>query len=250
MTDLISFIESNWDLENVKVQVMQKNGEREVYLANSGEDSFVLKIFHSEQAKNSIMRYTDVLAFLTQSEVKYAPKIFKTLNGSYVAYKQDSPAYLMEYIKGNEIVENEDDEYRLGALLAQLHKLESCPIYSDVDTSRCTAAMLTRFGEYSFKAEYDNVVKSLPDFSVLKQSFIHTDVRPKNAIKRNNGEICLIDFDEAGIGSTYIDLGYPLITQFVQFVGRKEGGMVPDINKLEFHYIIKLQKRFMTDILV
>lgn len=236
MTDLISFIESNWNLENVKVQVMQKNEEREVYLVSSCVDSFVLKIFHTEQAKNSINKYTGVLAFLMQSEFKCAPNIFKTLSGDYIAYEQGSPAYLMEYIKGVEVNEIEDDEFKLGALLAQLHKLQGCPVCSDIDTSKNMASMLTRFDKYPFKNEYDNVVKNLPDFSMLKQSFIHTDVRPKNAIKRTNGEICLIDFDEAGIGSIYIDLGYPLITQFVQFVGRKEGGMVPDINKLEYHY--------------
>ncbi len=237
ITDLISFIKSNWGLENIKApEVLQKNKEREVYLAKSGEDSFVLKIFHSEQAKKSIMKYTDVLAFVMQSEFKYAPKIFKSLSGNYIVYKQGSPSYLMEYIKGEEIKENENDEYRLGALLAELHMLQGCPIFSDIDTSKSIAAMLTRFDKYSFKDEYEDIVKRLPDFSMMKQSFIHTDVHPQNAIKRDNGEICLIDFDEAGIGSTYIDLGYPLITQFVQFTGRKENGIVPDINKLEFHY--------------
>jgi len=58
----------------------------------------------------------------------------------------------------------------------------------------------------------------------------------KNALKNKNGEIVFLDFDDAGNGLLFTDLGYPLITQFVQFVGREDGGPVPDPEKLYFKY--------------
>ena len=237
VTDLKSFVESNWGLKNIDAPiVLRKNEEREVYFVRSLEASFVLKLFFSEHAKKSIIQYTGVLAFMTQSEFACAPRIIKALSGDYIVYEADCPAYLVEYIEGEELIENEEDEYKLGSVTAKLHGLQGCPIISSIDTSRCVADMLTRFDEYPFKERYDAIVKNLPDFTRLRQSLIHTDISRTNAIRRSDGEICLIDFDDAGIGSTYIDLGYPLITQFVQYVGRKEGGPVPDINKLEFHF--------------
>jgi hypothetical protein len=40
-------------------------------------------------------------------------------------------------------------------------------------------------------------------------------------MKKYNGQLIFIDLDDAGIGSKYIDLGYPLICQFVRFHNSK-----------------------------
>lgn len=49
----------------------------------------------------------------------------------------------------------------------------------------------------------------------LSQSLIHTDIGPHNAIKRHDGSIVLVDWDDAGVGTTILDLGFPLICHFV-----------------------------------
>jgi len=123
----------------------------------------------------------------------------------------------MEYIEGRQLKDNPHDEYKLGQLSAIMHS------YADYNQSSCLVAserlhnMKNRFAEYPFKKEYDEIVNNLPNFDKYKQSFIHTDIRPHNAILDKNDNVLFIDFDDAGMGSPFIDVGYPLITQFVEF---------------------------------
>ena len=58
-------------------------------------------------------------------------------------------------------------------------------------------------------------MQSLPTFEALPEAFIHTDVAPTNAIERQNGDLTFIDWDDAGVGTRVLDVGFPLIQQFV-----------------------------------
>lgn len=236
-------IEQKWGLTNITIsRILQKTGERIVYLIEAQEGTFVLKVFNSELTKNEIERYTDVLIFFEKIGYCHAPKLIKLLDNSTFTRVEGRFIYMMEFIKGLEIHENQEDEYKLGAALANLHSIKGYTYDSNIDVSKHISKMLSRFKEYPFKNEYDNIVKGLPDFTRLKQSFIHTDICPANALKSSSGEIILIDFDDAGNGSTFIDLGYPLISQFVQFENRKAGQTPPDINKIYFNF--KVAKSF------
>ncbi len=56
----------------------------------------------------------------------------------------------------------------------------------------------------------------LPDFREYDRCFIHTDLGPHNTMIRKDGRLILIDLDDAGMGSRYLDLGYAFIMQFVE----------------------------------
>lgn len=241
--DIEKVIEQKWGLSNITIsKILQKTGERIVYLIESQKGTFVLKVFHSELTQYEIERYTDVLMFLEKIGYCHAPKIIKLLDNSAFTRVEGRFIFMMEFIKGLKVYENQKDEYKLGAALAKLHSIKGYTYDSNIDVSKHINKMLSRFEEYPFKNEYDSIVKNLPDFAKLKQSFIHTDICPDNALKSSSGEIIFIDFDDAGNGSTFIDLGYPLITQFVQFENRKAGQTPPDINKLYFNF--KMAKSF------
>lgn len=236
-------IEQKWGLSNIAIsRILQKTGERIIYLIEAREGTFVLKVFHPELTLNEIERYTDVLLFFESIGYRHAPKIIRSLDNSAFTKIEDRFIYLMEFIKGLEVSETQEDEYKLGRALAELHNIKGYAYGSNIDISKHINKMLTRFNEYPFKNEYDSIVKSLPDFTKLKQSFIHTDICPLNALKSSNGEIIFIDFDDAGNGCIFIDLGYPLITQFIQYENRKAGQTPPDINKIYFNF--KMAKSF------
>ena len=52
---------------------------------------------------------------------------------------------------------------------------------------------------------------------MLDQCFVHTDIGPHNTMLRKDGEVVFIDLDDTGIGSRYLDLGWPFIMQFVDY---------------------------------
>lgn len=236
-------IEQKWGLTNIIIsRILQKTGERMVYLIEAQEGTFVLKVFHPELTINEIERYTDVLLFLEKIGYHNAPKIIRLLDNSAFTKIEGRFVYLMEFIKGMEVSETQEDEYKLGTALAELHNIKGYTYDSNIDIPKHINKMLARFRKYPFKNEYDSIVKSLPDFTKLKQSFIHTDICPLNALKSSSGEIIFIDFDDAGNGCIFIDLGYPLITQFVQYENRKAGQTPPDIKKIYFNF--KMAKSF------
>ena len=48
---------------------------------------------------------------------------------------------------------------------------------------------------------------------MLDQCFVHTDIGPHNTMLKSDGKVMFIDLDDTGIGSRYLDLGWPFIMQ-------------------------------------
>lgn len=237
MRQLEIYIEKHWGLLKVRIiKTLQERGARKVFLIMTLEGNYILKLFHPELSHNEIEKYTKVLVFLEETGVNYAPKLIRATDHTVYGQWENRYLYIMEYIHGTVLTETPENEYSLGKAVALLHKIKGYNSDSCIDTDERMRNMLTRFDEYHFKAEYDAILRALPNFKNLKQGFIHTDICPLNAMKRPNGEIVFIDFDDAGNGSVFIDIGYPLITQFIQFDNRVEGKAPPDIEKITFHY--------------
>lgn len=149
------------------------------------------------------------------NEHAMAPKVYPNAEGTYYIREQQYYFFLMEYIDGRPMEETVSDEYLIGQLTRKLHSL----------TNEGSASPFTQskdryygwFAERSFKKEFDEILDSLPDFASLSQCFVHTDIGPHNTMMRAAGEVCFIDLDDSGIGSRYLDLGWPFIMQFVDF---------------------------------
>jgi Ser/Thr protein kinase RdoA (MazF antagonist) len=123
----------------------------------------------------------------------------------------------LEFIDGEKVCERPEDEFELGVLASRFHAVEGYPLESNLRFKERIRNMMGRFKDKPFYSSYVRYIHNLPDFDSHKQCLIHTDIGPHNAIKRSNGQFYFIDLDDAGIGSKYIDLGYPLICQFVRF---------------------------------
>lgn len=144
-----------------------------------------------------------------------APAVFPTQEGKKYLEEGGHWFYLTEYIAGKNLEENETDEYALGRLAARLHELKEYDHPSGLNSDK--SRFYSWFAEKGFKAEFDQILNELPIFSEQEQCFIHTDLGPHNAMRKDNGEVLLIDLDDAGIGPKYLDLGWPFIMQFVDF---------------------------------
>ena len=235
MSTLEKFIEEKWGLSEVTlIEALQKNGGREVFCLNASEDMLVVKLYHPALTEAEIQSHTDALLFLNESRFRHAPSLVKMVDGGLYTRHNGRFLYVMKYVQGRKLTENSLDEYSLGVTLARLHRIQNYWQSANLDTQVEKKKMLSRFGDYGFKEDYDRVVQRLPDFEKARQCFIHTDICPSNALRSMDGEIVLLDFDDAGHGSPYLDVGYPLITQFVKYRNRVAGQNPPNPDDLYF----------------
>lgn len=145
-----------------------------------------------------------------------APRIYP-VNGSgqkYYLKKSGYWFYLTEFIEGRPMQDTPEDELMLGKLARTLHSLEgySCPSALNESKQR----FYGWFDEKPFKAAFDELLDGLPDFSRYDRCLIHTDLGPHNAMISTEGKAVLIDLDDSGTGSRYLDLGWAFIMQFVE----------------------------------
>lgn len=118
-------------------------------------------------------------------------------------------------------------------IISKLHSIENYEFISPLTQSK--KRYYEWFAERAFKKEFDEILDSLPEFESLSQSFVHTDIGPHNTMMKKNGDIVFIDLDDSGMGSRYLDLGWPFIMQFVDFNHETE----------EMTYRFELAKAFL-----
>lgn len=217
MSQLIKQIKDIWGFKELNIiSKITANGHRTVDVIETEKGKYVLKAFPSALSESSIKKYTEALNYISRKEIKLSPVIIQNKEKSLYTRLDNRYVYIMEYIEGRPLKGLPEDEYKLGQASAILHSFNDYNQPSCLVIKERISNMKERFSEYPFKKEYDEIVIKLPDFDKYKQAFIHTDIGPHNAVMRKDGSVIFVDFDDAGMGSPFIDIGYPLITQFVQ----------------------------------
>ena len=214
--DNILKILSNWGITNATT--VQQLGDAElriVYKILTEIGTVVLKGQSTESGEEFVSGNVSAHEFLGNLH-HMAPELYHLPDGGLYLKDDDSYYYLMEFVEGRQAQETADDERLLGMACARLHQLSDYQNQSTFNAHDIIRKARYWFSEYTWKNEFDKIVASIPDFSQYRQCFIHTDIGPHNAIIQK-GEVVFIDLDHSGLGSPYIDLGWPFIMQFVNY---------------------------------
>lgn len=211
----------HWELHNPCVEE-RLNGKppRLVYKIKTNSGLFVLKGYPYETPEATIWSNVQAHLFLG-NEKGLAPRIYPLKNGRLYLCDQGYWFYLMEFIEGRQMEETPEDEYRLGLAAKKLHALQSYSVKSPDSQSK--KRFYEWFRDRPFVREFDAILDSIPNFEKHDQCFIHSDMGPHNAMLSHDGRVVFIDLDDSGIGSRYLDLGWPFIMQFVDFNHETEG---------------------------
>ena len=213
----MDFVPEYWPLQKpVTIEQINEDSIRRLFRITTGTQQYVLKGFPGETAETTIKSNASAHLFLG-NENGMAPAIYPTRTGEYYVRQQGYWFYLMEFIEGRQMEETVDDEYKIGCLARKLHDLNVGSYGFRSPLTQSKDRYYEWFREKPFVKEFDAVLDALPDFEALDQCFVHTDIGPHNAILREDGKVVFIDLDDAGIGSRYLDLGWPFIMQFVDF---------------------------------
>ena len=206
---------NHWDLDSPE-PCDQFHGETErlIFRIRTRRQDYLLKGLPCSVPEATVQSNVQAHLFLG-NEHAMAPKLFPTKTGTYSVCDQGYWFYLMEFIDGRMMEETPEDEFRLGQAAKTLHSLQGYGTNSPDSQSK--ERFYTWFRTHSFADEFDAILDTIPDFEQLDQCFVHTDIGPHNAMLRQDGTVLFIDLDDSGIGSRYLDLGWPFIMQFVDF---------------------------------
>jgi Ser/Thr protein kinase RdoA (MazF antagonist) len=204
-----------WELDSPEIgEQFNKESPRLIFRIRTGTQDYLLKGLPCSIPETTVMSNVQAHRFLGNKN-GMAPKIYPTKTGEFYVRHAEYWFYLMEFIGGRKMEETPEDAFLLGAAAKKLHALQGYSLKSP-DSQR-KERFYAWFRDRSFVREFDAILDALPDFETLDQCFVHTDLGPYNAMIRQDGEVIFIDLDDTGIGSRYLDLGWPFIMQFVDF---------------------------------
>lgn len=215
--ELENIILKNWEFK--KIEILNRynvHGGRIVCKLSTENAEFIVKGIPIETKEEIVIANTKAHEYLGNTK-KFAPRLIYLSDGRAYLKEESYYYYMMEFVQGIHLQEMEEDEFLLGQAAAKLHELKGYNGYCSFNTEYQKKIYQGWFSERSFKAEYDAIIDGLPNFNEHKQCFIHTDIGPHNAMLNNEGKVIFIDLDDSGIGSKYIDLGWPFIMQFVNY---------------------------------
>ena len=205
----------HWELRDPCIEKqLHEDSPRLILIIRTDSGRFVLKGFPRTMPETTIRGNVQAHLFLG-NEKGLAPRIYPMKEGGYYLRDREYWFYLMEFIEGRQMEETPEDEYRLGRAARELHALQGYSQGSPEDQSK--KRFYEWFRDRPFVKEYDAILDCLPDFKKLDQCFIHSDLGPHNAMLSQDGRVVFIDLDDSGMGSRYLDLGWPFIMQFVDF---------------------------------
>lgn len=215
MRSMIETVLKNWELDAPETgEQFNAGSPRLIFRIRTRSRDYLLKGLPHSIPEETVKSNVQAHLFLGNRN-GLAPKLYPTAAGDFYVSEQGYRFYLMEFIDGRMMEETPEDAYKIGQAAKKLHALEGYDITSPELQSK--ERFYTWFREHSFAKTFDAILDSLPDFETLDQCFVHTDIGPHNMMLCSDGKAVFIDLDDSGIGSRYLDLGWPFIMQFVDF---------------------------------
>jgi Ser/Thr protein kinase RdoA (MazF antagonist) len=214
--ELINEVLKNWGIQDSEILYQYDSGRRIVYKIGTESGELILKGISTDTQEKIIIGNTKAHEYLGNQK-GLAPKLIYLSDGNAYLKEERYYFYLMEFVLGRQLEETVEDEFLLGQAAAKLHQLNDFDNLCSFNSECQKKIFRDWFSERSFKKEYNAILDGLPNFDDYEQCFIHTDIGPHNARLNEKGEVIFIDLDDAGLGSKYIDLGWPFIMQFVDY---------------------------------
>lgn len=212
---LSTFIQDNWFLDNINLHLLQNKGGRYVYKIDCNQGDYVLKMSNSAKSYEEMIRDLYIFDGGREQGFTNIPKLLKGKDSSMVISYEDRFGFIMEYIDGGNPDDTKEDWEKIAQLTAQLHKVKHCKYNTNLTVDAEKKWIQEQSQKLSFGQEYKHLFDDLADFLAFPQTFIHTDIGLHNCAKNKEGEIFFLDWDGAGMGARILDIGFPLISQFV-----------------------------------
>lgn len=211
-----TFFEKNWHLTNVKLKPITKPGMvGQVGIVIAKEGKYTYKTSGYWKTSKNLDRDLKAYEFLNKKSFPYISQILKTRKEKRFTSYNGKLVYLIKHIEGKHPGFTPKTYSELGKIVAKLHAVKDFPFESDYKPAKVIPQLIENAKKYPFKDEYISILQSIPKFTHLPITAIHTEITPGNVIQTPEGKIMVIDWDEVGSGPRVLDLGVSLINHFV-----------------------------------
>lgn len=203
-----------WPLTGVVVAgAVSSYPTRQVLRIRADQGDFVVKIDNAPRPAPALEERLSVLDHLAGRRFRHAPGLLRTAAGEAAHWSSARSITVLELVPHP--VETTGWRH-LGAAAARLNRIPGWPVPFAVPVDRALGEIAGRAAGTAFERGVRSLlgrVERLVDGG--RSGLIHGEINLANAGRRSNGEIVLLDWDEAGTGSLALEYGYPLITSFV-----------------------------------
>ncbi len=211
------FITNHWPLSKVSLgETFQSYSSRNVVRVHANEGEFVAKIDHQPPSFETAVQTYAIYDFLIARHFPHIPSIVKATDGNPLVYTHHQSVAVIEFIDGGHPEPTPSTWQELGQIAAKLNSIPDFPFSYGVPTQGVIAELTEEAGHHPVSAQFLSFVDLLlPLLDYPRQGLVHSEINLSNAMRRQNGELVLIDWDEVGTGATVLEAGYPLITVFL-----------------------------------
>lgn len=211
------FVTAHWPLSHVSLgETFQSYPSRKVVRLHAQEGEFVAKIDLEPPAFEAASKTYAIYDFLASRHFPHIPSLVKATSGSPLVYDDQLSVAVMEFIDGGLPQPTPATWQSLGQVAAKLNTITDYPFPYRVATEGVLEELAEEAEHHPAKAQFLAFVDLLrPLLDDASQGLIHGEINRSNSMRRQNGELVLIDWDEAGTGETVLEAGYPLLTVFL-----------------------------------
>jgi Ser/Thr protein kinase RdoA (MazF antagonist) len=239
-------IEQNYPLHCRRSERLQAKAERIVLKLDTSVGEVVAKINTDPAQFPRIERDLRFLNYVTAFGLN-CPTLIQTSMAQDWLKTDDVMLYLLHFIPGQPPTPSAHFFRRAGELLGLLHQLPvtdqadltNFSLVSELPYIRDCMAQIEDWPDDRLQDQLHNTLARLETIRPGRQSLIHTDFFKGNLVMRPDGELYLVDLDDAGVGDPLLDLGFFIGNDVV----RESAGIVSctpaDLEQVLMAYIEK-----------
>ncbi|MCI5207886.1 MAG: hypothetical protein D3910_03655 [Candidatus Electrothrix sp. ATG2] len=221
-------IEAHYDLTVTSVDPLP--GSTRAWRVQADQGVFILRLFDSKTASVHTEE-VNVLRFLESSTFP-APRVLPPRNGASLIFLGGRCGYVTSFIPGDTPLSTQESAHDLGRVVGRLHALDAGaqdlqPTQSSISAERELFRQLDADPSVQAWAGYDVIRpplkmawESISDLNSTPKTLVHTDITYKNTVRTPDGDMILIDWDDAGLGYAVLDIGYFLVNHTVSMEGQ------------------------------
>lgn len=212
--ELAEFVSRQWGLTGIaEVDEHSTYRSRRVVRIATDQGRFAVKV---DTAPDAFLAGAEqVHAAMARAVPRHVPALRADKAGALVQHLAGQRVTVMEDIDGDPPPSTKQTWSELGSILARLHSSPLVEREFVIPVDQAITELQRHAKRYPFAQEFAAAVSRIDEIPAAPAAVIHGEVNLANVRKRSCGDLVLLDWDMAGTGPISLDLGYPLLSVFL-----------------------------------